>query len=75
MLGTLIFSTTPTNRNIAQSATCSPVAAAILAEMAGLGETIVIVVAKLGVQRLTTRASHDLIWWFQAALLESALGK
>jgi hypothetical protein len=44
--------------------------------MTRLSETVVIVVAKLGVQRLTTRASHDLIWWFQMrTLLESMLGK
>jgi hypothetical protein len=75
VLGTLVFATTTTHRNIAQGATRSPVATTILAEMARLSETVIVVVAELGVQRLAARARHHLIWWFQAAFLECTLSE
>jgi hypothetical protein len=76
MLGSLVFATTSTHRNIAQSAAGSPVTPAVFAEMSRLCEAVVVVVAELGVEGLATRTSNKLIWWFQPPLrLQSTVRK
>ena len=45
----LVFSATTTNRNVPKSASFGPVPSTCLAEVPGLGETVVVVVAELGV--------------------------
>ena len=44
--------------DVAESATVGPVAAAGLAEVAGLGEVVVVVVTELGVEGVAARAGE-----------------
>jgi len=51
--------------DVAERAAFGPVALAVLAEMAGLGEVVVVEVAELGVGRIATWAYQPLLLWEQ----------
>lgn len=55
-LGAFGFAAATADGDVAQDASFSPVASAALAEVSRLGKIIVVVVAKLGVQRIATGA-------------------
>jgi hypothetical protein len=59
--GALVLAASPTNRDVAERSAFGPVAAARLAEVARLGETVVVVVAELGVRGLASRALEWLV--------------
>ncbi|PON82987.1 hypothetical protein TorRG33x02_211930 [Trema orientale] len=60
-LRTLSLPATTADGNVAEDAAFGPVAAAVLAEMAGLREVVVVVVAELGVERIATRTLQGLL--------------
>jgi hypothetical protein len=60
-LGALGLPAAAADWDVAEDATFGPVAAAALAEMAGLGEVVVVVVAELGVERVAPRALESLV--------------
>lgn len=57
----LVFPTSATNRDVTKRATFGPIPAARLAEVTWLSERVVVVVAKLGVCRVTPGAFESLI--------------
>lgn len=72
----LVLPATSTNGNIPHGPTSSPVSLAILAEVAGLIDIVIIVVAELGVHAITTRTRQYfvrffevLIWWITCLTL------
>ena len=56
--GFLVLPEATADRDIAEGSACSPVAFAVLAEMAGLRRAVVVEVAELGVEAMAPRASH-----------------
>nr|GMC69582.1 hypothetical protein TorRG33x02_211930 [Ipomoea batatas] len=56
MLGALGFPAATADGNVAEDAAFGPVAAAALAEVARLGEVIVIIIAELGIERIAAGA-------------------
>ena len=56
LVGAFGFTATTADGDIAKDAAFGPVAAAVLAEMARLGEVVVVVVTELGVKGVTARA-------------------
>ena len=54
--GFLVLPEATADRDIAEGSACSPVAFAVLAEMAGLRRAVVVEVAELGVHGVTARA-------------------
>lgn len=61
LLGSLVLPAPPANRNVPQSSSLGPVPPAVLAEMARLGEAIVVVVAELGVERIAAGTLEYLV--------------
>lgn len=58
-----VLAAAATHRNVAESAALGPVAAAVLAEVAGLGEIVVVVVAEFSVGGFTARAFEVFLLW------------
>ena len=61
VVGALGFAATAADGDVAEDAAFGPVAAAVLAEVAGLREVVVVVVAELGVHGVAARALQRLL--------------
>jgi len=60
-VGAFGFAAAASDRDVAEDAPFGPVAAAVFAEVAGLGEVVVVVVTELGVERITAGALKRLV--------------
>lgn len=60
-LGSFRFPATSSDGDVTEDAAFSPVASAALAEVSRLGEIIVVIVAKFGVQGIATRTLQSLL--------------
>lgn len=60
--------------DVAEGPAMSPVATAGLAEVAGLREVVVVVVAELGVGRVAARARQLLLFWWWGSRVMGRLG-
>ncbi|KVI06431.1 hypothetical protein Ccrd_015244 [Cynara cardunculus var. scolymus] len=65
----LFLPATCSDRHVPHGASCSPVPLAALAKMARLVDVGIVVVTKLGVHAVTTRARENLIGFFQSLRL------
>ena len=59
--GAFGFAATAADGDVAEDAAFGPVAAAVFAEVTGLGEVVVVVVAELGVEGVAARALQGLL--------------
>jgi hypothetical protein len=64
----LALAPTSTNRNISHASTCSPVPLTALTKMPWLLNVVVVVVTKLCIHAVATRAWQDFIWFLQDLL-------
>lgn len=60
---TILLARAASDRDVPERAPRGPVALALSAEVAGLGDGVVVVVAKLGVHGLAPRTWQDLHWF------------
>lgn len=69
-----VLSGPATYRDVAEGSSVSPVAAAGLAEVAGLGEVVVVVVAELGIGGVAAWARKLLLFWWWGSRAVGGLG-
>lgn len=61
--GLLVFATAGADWKFPHCATCSPVAQAVLTEMARLVKAVVVIVAELGVLATAARTGDNFLWF------------
>ena len=59
----LVFASTSTHRHIPHGPTSCPVSLAVLAEMPGLVDIVIVVVTELGIHAITAGAWQYLVWF------------